>query len=146
MTLRAVEQTKYAVVIVLCALKICMPTRAIAQTWLQPCPDSPNCVSSLSNDSYQIDPFVITGDGVSAMARLQRVLGERADTTIITLAKTYVTVEFRTALGFIDDASFILEPAGNVIHVRSASRSGYWDLGKNRRRLEEIRREFFKGD
>jgi len=80
------------------------------------------------------------------MARLQRVLGERADTTIIKLDRTFVTVEFRTTLGFVDDACFILELEENVIHVRSASRSGYWDLGKNRQRIEEIRREFLKGD
>lgn len=146
MTLPAVEQTIYAMAIVLCALGISMPTGAIAETRLQPCPDSPNCVSSLSKDSHQIEPIAITGDGASAMAKLQRVLGERADTTIIKLDKTFVTVEFRTTLGFVDDACFILELEENVIHVRSASRSGYWDLGKNRQRLEEIRREFLKDD
>jgi uncharacterized protein (DUF1499 family) len=30
------------------------------------------------------------------------------------------------------------------LQIRSAARSGSWDLGKNRRRIEEIRKEFKK--
>jgi len=36
-----------------------------------------------------------------------------------------------------------------LIHLRSASRSGYWDLGVNRKRTKEIRfrfEELAKGD
>ena len=33
----------------------------------------------------------------------------------------------------------LLASAAGVIHVRSASRTGYWDLGANRRRVETIR-------
>lgn len=45
-------------------------------------------------------------------------------------------------IGFVDDAEFVLNPERREIDVRFASRLGYYDLGKNRRRLEEFRREF----
>lgn len=50
-----------------------------------------------------------------------------------------IAVEFKTTFGFVDDGLFILDSDKRLIHVRSAARLGYWDLGKNRRRLEEIR-------
>jgi uncharacterized protein (DUF1499 family) len=51
-------------------------------------------------------------------------------------------VEFRTFLGFVDDGIFLMDKQQALIHIRSAARCGYWDLGKNRSRLEEIRKEF----
>ena len=38
---------------------------------------------------------------------------------------------------FKDDVEF--EQEGDVVHVRSASRTGYGDLGVNRKRVESIR-------
>ena len=49
---------------------------------------------------------------------------------------------FTTRLGFVDDVQFLLDERARVIHVRSASRVGYWDLGVNRKRMEAIRREY----
>jgi uncharacterized protein (DUF1499 family) len=51
-------------------------------------------------------------------------------------------VEFRTSLGFVDDVEFYVDGSQKVIHLRSASRVGYWDLGVNRKRMESIRTEF----
>jgi len=42
----------------------------------------------------------------------------------------------------VDDVEFRIDEAAGVIHVRSASRKGYWDLGVNRRRVEAIREAF----
>ena len=53
-----------------------------------------------------------------------------------------VRAEFRTRLGFVDDVEFRIDEAARGIHVRSASRKGYWDLGVNRRRVEAIREAF----
>ena len=50
-------------------------------------------------------------------------------------------VELRTRL-FVDDAEFLLDRSNRMIHVRSASRLGYSDLGTNRRRIEELRSQF----
>jgi uncharacterized protein (DUF1499 family) len=45
-------------------------------------------------------------------------------------------------MGFVDDVQFLIDESPRVIHVRSASRDGYWDLGVNRRRIETIRAEY----
>jgi len=61
---------------------------------------------------------------------------------IITASPDYLHAEFRTFLGFVDDVEFYIDGEQHLIHMRSASRLGYWDFGVNRRRLEAIRVEF----
>jgi uncharacterized protein (DUF1499 family) len=53
-----------------------------------------------------------------------------------------VRAEFRSQLGFVDDVEFRIDGTAGMIHVRSASRKGYWDLGVNRRRVVAIRETF----
>lgn len=106
---------------------------------LTQCPCSPNCVSSQAEDvPHRIAPLVFQGEPESAFARLKQILVGRGDTTIIEECPDYLRVEFHTIL-FVDDGEFLLDIEQRLIHVRSASRRGYTDLGKNRRRLEEIR-------
>ena len=106
------------------------------------CPGSPNCISSrATDDGHYISPLVFTGDPETAFARLRTILANRNDTKIIDEEPDYLRVEFRTTF-FIDDGEFLLDKKHRMIQVRSASRIGYWDLGKNRHRMEEIRRAF----
>ena len=106
---------------------------------LPTCPSSPNCVSSQAADSHHIEPFKITGDAGIAFRKLREILGQRTDTTLVSADEVTIRVEFRTMLGFVDDGQFVMDAANGLIQVRSAARLGYWDMGKNRRRLEEIR-------
>lgn len=109
---------------------------------LAACPSSPNCVSSRADDErHRIPPLIFSGDPDAAFTRLKLLLGQRADTTIIDEKDGYLRVEFRTVL-FVDDGEFLLDRSSTAIQMRSASRLGYSDLGKNRRRMEEIRRYF----
>jgi uncharacterized protein (DUF1499 family) len=109
---------------------------------LAACPASPNCVSSFAGDEgHQIAPFSFVDDPTAAFARLTQLLRQRSDATIIEAGGGYLRVELRTTL-FVDDAEFLLDEEKKVIHLRSASRLGYSDLGKNRRRIEEIRAAF----
>lgn len=109
---------------------------------LASCPSSPNCVSSQAADEgHQIAPLVFNGSAEKALARLKQVLGRRSDTTLVAEQPGYLRVEFRTTL-FVDDGEFLLDQARGVIQVRSASRLGYSDLGKNRSRIEEVRSQF----
>ena len=109
---------------------------------LAACPASPNCVSSQADDEkHRIAPLVFSADPDAAFVRLKLVLERRSDTTIIENLPGYLRVELRTVL-FVDDGEFLLDRAQRVIHLRSASRLGYSDLGKNRSRMEEIRNEF----
>lgn len=113
---------------------------------LAACPESPNCVSSQADDEkHQIAPLAFSGDPDAAFARLKMVLGRRSDTKIVEDLPGYLRVEFSTIL-FVDDGEFLLDRTHRLIQVRSASRLGYWDLGKNRRRLEEIRSQFYKAE
>jgi len=106
------------------------------------CPSSPNCVSSQADDEkHRIAALVFSGDPDVAFGRLRQVLGRRSDTTIIEEKPGYLRVELRTTL-FVDDGEFLLDRSRSVIQVRSASRLGYSDLGKNRSRMEEIRSQF----
>ena len=114
---------------------------AAPEPLLPPCPSSPNCVSSLASDNHIIPPLKITGGPQAALARLRDLLKKRADATLVSADEAKLQVEFRTFMGFVDDAAFVLDIPGGVIHVRSAARAGWWDLGKNRRRIEEIRKE-----
>jgi uncharacterized protein (DUF1499 family) len=109
---------------------------------LAACPSSPNCVSSQASDErHRIAPLAFNGDPDTAFARLKQILARRNDTAVIEEKPGYLRVELRTTF-FVDDGEFQLDRIGRVIHVRSASRLGYSDLGKNRSRMEEIRSEF----
>jgi len=116
--------------------------QADSGTLLPPCPSSPNCVSSMATDSHRIEPLAVKGDARACFDRLRTVLGKRKDTTIISADDAQIRVEFRTILGFVDDGLFILDLPNSRIEIRSAARVGYWDMGKNRRRMEEIRADY----
>jgi len=79
---------------------------------------------------------------VACFDRLRIVLGKREVTTIIAVDDSHIRVEFRTFLGFVDDGLFILDVPNGQIQIRSAARVGYWDMGKNRRCMEEIRGDY----
>lgn len=118
----------------------------VRDSGLAACPSSPNCVSSQAVDElHRIAPLAFSGDPDAAFARLKLVLGRRADTRIVDEKVGYLRVELRTTL-FVDDGEFLLDREGRVIHVRSASRLGYSDLGKNRKRMEEIRSGFMQAE
>jgi uncharacterized protein (DUF1499 family) len=83
------------------------------------------------------------GDPGLAWRELRALLAARGDTTIVAEEPNYLRVEFRTTF-FVDDGEFLLGEENRRIEMRSASRVGYSDLGKNRARLEEIRRGWQK--
>lgn len=108
---------------------------------LAPCPNTPNCVSSLSSDAvHKIAPLTYSSTPEQAMADLKSVIESLPRTKIITQSDDYLYAEFKSALmGFVDDVEFYLDRNANVIQVRSASRLGQSDLGVNRKRIETIK-------
>ena len=115
-----------------------------AGSGLKPCPKSPNCVSSEAVDQeHAILPLVYPGSPEEARARLRRVLGAMPRMTIVADEGDHIHAEARSLIfRFVDDVEFYFPAGEKVIHVRSASRIGYSDLGVNRKRVEEIRRRF----
>jgi len=54
--------------------------------------------------------------------------------------ETYLHYEATSLLlRFVDDVEFLLDDETKTIHFRSASRTGYGDLGVNRKRMEQVR-------
>jgi len=108
---------------------------------LAPCPSSPNCVSSFSQDAeHKIEPLAYNSQAAVAMANLQQAIEYEEKTKIVTATDNYLYAEFASRLmGFVDDVEFLLDEKAKVIHVRSASRLGESDLGVNRKRIETIR-------
>lgn len=108
---------------------------------LQPCPDSPNCVSSLATDEqHGIESLPLLGDPQTAIERLAAVVDQMPRTQVLAQDGDYAAFEFRTRImRYGDDVEFLLDREKSVIEVRSASRVGHSDLGTNRRRVEHIR-------
>ncbi len=115
----------------------------VTETGLAPCPGSPNCVSSWTDAAdRRVEPLRYAGDAARARVRLLEVLGGMERVRIVRSDDDYIHAEFRSAVfGFVDDVEFHFNPPG-VIQVRSASRSGYYDFGVNRARVETIRARF----
>jgi len=56
---------------------------------------------------------------------------------------SFLHATFRSSLfRFVDDVSCRLDDENNRIHIRSASRVGYSDFGVNRKRVEQLRKQF----
>ena len=107
---------------------------------LAPCPDSPNCVSSLAGDAHYIEPLRFRGAAEEAKKRLVEVLRSLPRARIVEEKPGYVHAVFVSALfGFEDHAEFAFDGEAGLIHVRSAAKSGWWDFGVNRERMEKIR-------
>ena len=111
---------------------------------LKPCPSSPNCVSSLAEDaSHRVPPLSWTGELTQAKARLRQAVLAAGDATFVVESDQYWHLEFRSRVfRFVDDVEFLFDREHRLIHVRSASRVGYSDLGVNRKRVETIRARF----
>lgn len=116
---------------------------------LRPCPQSPNCVSSdvPPQAAKYIAPFVSSDAGEASsltaaqplLAAIATYMGSRKEFHIVERSDRVLRVEAKSRLlGFVDDID--LQARGDRVFVRSASRVGYSDLGKNRRRLETMRR------
>ncbi len=116
----------------------------VADARLSPCPDRPNCVSSQTTDpSHYVAPIDYEGSRQKARKRIKAVIVSLPRAEIITDTADYIRAEFTSAvMRFVDDVEFYFPDDDAVIHVRSASRLGYWDFGVNRKRVRIIRKQF----
>ncbi len=121
-------------------------TIGVIEDHLHPCPGSPNCVSSFEKDQkHKIKPLVFSEEPHEAIKRLKTIVLEKPRAALVSETDTYMHFIFKSRLfRFIDDVEFLLDSRSKLIHLRSASRSGYSDMGVNRKRMEEIRRDFSK--
>ena len=104
------------------------------------CPDSPNCVSTqTSQKSKKMDPipFKLAPDEVVKI--IKSVIENLPNTRLENESSSYLHYTFKSRIfRFTDDVEFLIDPDEKLIHFRSASRTGYSDLGVNRKRMTAI--------
>ena len=106
-----------------------------------PCASAPQCVSSQASpdDSHYVEPLTYATDGRTARYQLLALVRGQPRTAIKTADDRYIHATFSTRLGFTDDVYFLFRASEQVIDVKSSSRTGYYDFGVNRRRVERLR-------
>ena len=114
---------------------------------LAPCPDRPNCVSSLAEDAdHRVEPLPLEGNPEEALARLNGIIEAMRGATVDEVRDGRLKARFRSRVfRFVDDLEMVVDESAGVVHVRSASRVGYSDLGVNRKRVETIRERYRAG-
>ena len=110
---------------------------------LKDCPSKPNCISSQAEDEkHVLTSFRYQGEKKAAFERLKKIILSFERMTIVAENDNYFHIECKSKImGFVDDLEFFF-PKEKIIHIRSASRIGYSDLGVNRKRVEYLRELF----
>jgi len=107
------------------------------------CPDTPNCVSSLAkNPKYRVEPFNFKKDSNTSWDIVIKTIELLPRTKVVSADNSDIHAECKSMIfRFVDDLTLHLTPSTGIIHIRSASRIGYSDLGVNRRRVENLRKK-----
>lgn len=110
---------------------------------LSPCPDAPHCVSSQTTASSArfIEALAFDCHADTAHDALLAVVRAGKRTTIISDTGRLIQATYRSLLGFVDDVTLVIDPTRKLIDVKSMSRTGYYDFGVNRRRVEQLRHD-----
>lgn len=111
---------------------------------LRPCPDKPNCVQTyqpMDKAHFQL-PLIAKADDEKTKVAITRAIantgGQLVRETPLSPSGFYLHAEYESSwLKFIDDVEVVIKEGS--IHLRSASRLGYSDLGVNAQRFTEIR-------
>lgn len=123
----------------------------VRQGRLLPPAASPNSVSSQADlypdhpehKAAYIAPIGYSGTQAAAMDKLLQALRNTPGLKVVVSRPDYVYAQATTpVMKFTDDLEFWFDPTQPLIHLRSASRLGERDMGKNRSRLEDIRERF----
>jgi len=110
--------------------------KALVKGQLMPCPDKPNCISTEQGD---LEPIALNmHNPAQAWALLQSSIIE-LNGTIERTQDNYLWASFETPMfKFTDDVEARLDITHKVIHLRSASRKGYYDFNANQNRLNTL--------
>ncbi len=103
---------------------------------LRPCPKSPNCVCSEDNSQFGIPFSGSNPDAVwQTLTEVVIAIGGRIEEDHV----DYMHAEFTSRIfGFVDDLELHMDREKQVIHLRSASRVGYSDMGVNQKRVDRL--------
>ncbi len=114
---------------------------------LAACPDRPNCVSSFAEDEeHRVEPLALDGEPATALAKLKRILEAMPRTVVADASGNYLRAEATSVIfRYVDDLEILIDAGDGKIHLRSASRVGYSDLGVNRRRVQALAEAYAGG-
>ena len=116
------------------------PHLGLIDNRLPSCPASPNCICSEYPDSASFTPPLSFRDDPDDSWQLARKSIIEMGGRIVLDDKQYLHAIFTSRFfRFTDDLELRRDNAQGVIHMRSASRIGYSDLGINRKRIETLR-------
>ena len=116
----------------------------VANGKLAACPDSPNCVSTQATDSeHKMEPIKINPAGGSTQSTIDKIKAVIAKqyprAKLVDEKENYLYYELTSLIfRFVDDVEFLVDVDEQQIDFRSASRVGHSDMGKNRKRMQEI--------
>ena len=117
----------------------------LIEKMLSKCPNKPNCVCSEYKDdaNHYIDPISIpqniTFDTFSLLKNVIQDMGGNIQVE----SDNYLAATFTSAIfKFVDDLEIRIDLTQNVIHLRSASRVGYSDMGVNKKRAKLLKKLF----
>ncbi len=100
------------------------------------CPDKPNCISTENNDLAPVS--FATYNSEQAWKILQDIIVEQGG-KIEKIHENYLWASFQTSVfKFTDDVEARLDKDNQLIQLRSASRTGYYDFNANRNRLKRL--------
>lgn len=111
---------------------------------LTPCPKKPNCAcSEFSNDKkHYVEPFDLLLSPSEAIKKLIAAI-EKTGGTVVKQTEDYIHATYTSKLiKFVDDVEFRIDTKDVKVHVRSASRVGYSDLGVNKKRVAALRKAY----
>ena len=100
---------------------------------LPPCPDSPNCIRV--SEEFNISADTLFSVVSKSLSKMKPYSTEKNIDSLSFHAVFKIPV-----FGWKDDVNIMLQAnkKNSIIHVRSASRVGYSDLGVNKRRVKKL--------
>src|SRR5690606_3248453 len=106
------------------------PSLALASdTVMPPCPDSPNCVSSLADGDHHVAALAGKGSRDASLAALATTLDSLPRVNWQQVGEDRIEATFTSLVfRFVDDVTLVAHEDGRI-DVRSASRVGRYDFG-----------------
>jgi len=122
-------------ILLMAAATACSAAPPQESSMLPQCPDRPNCVSSLQQGtSHAVPPMALHGTTEAAMETAEQILRQMGAASV-SKTENGIHAVFRSRIfGFKDDMHIVADSSQGLLHIRSASRTGYYDFGVNRRR------------
>ena len=104
------------------------------------CPQKPNCVSTQTTQKdKKMDTLSFNSNTEEVKSLITKIVLQEPRTQLIKDQDNQLHFTFKSRIfGFVDDVEFLIDPIEKKIHFRSASRTGYSDLGVNRKRMTKL--------